>query len=146
MAACVAFPLVDPLPSTDSAASDSPALFARFSGTMRSSDSPQTCVAAVRHFACAVRPRSRTSEGGTCGVSRFPCCEFPRMLRVFDSAAPWGGLPYRRTACGLPHDIIRSARGRNAFGAQRLACVYPCPGYTRDVTIASVGLGAKASG
>ena len=44
----VAFPLVDPLPSTDSAAAFGPALFARFSGTMGPSDSLETCMSGVR--------------------------------------------------------------------------------------------------
>src|SRR5207253_2256142 len=46
-------------------------------------------------------------------------------------------------SCCLPHVMTRSARRSVDFGAQWLACVYPCPGYTRDLTIASVGLGAR---
>jgi hypothetical protein len=40
------FPLVDLLPSTDSAAAMGPALFARFVSTTRSSDSSETCMLA----------------------------------------------------------------------------------------------------
>ena len=52
----------------------------------------------------------------------------------------------RRRACGLPHVRTRSARGSGDFGGQYLACVYPCPSNTRDVTIAGAGLGAEAVG
>ena len=87
----VAFPLVDPLPSTDSAAAIEPALFARFSGTMESSDSLETCMSAVRQIAFSDRP-PQLSRGGVSRVSRFPCKEFPRMRRVSDSAASTSGL------------------------------------------------------
>ena len=80
---CSAFPLVDPLPSTGSA-DDDPSLFARFLGTMGPSDSLETCMSEVRRFAFSARP---TLCGGVSWVSRFPCKEFPRMRRVFDSAA-----------------------------------------------------------
>ena len=87
---CVAFPLVDPLPSTDSAAAIGPALFARFSGTMGPSDSLETCMSGVRQYAFPDRPAS--CDEGVSRVSRFPCIEFPRMRRVSDSAASMGGL------------------------------------------------------
>jgi hypothetical protein len=85
-----AFPLVGPLPSTDSATAFRPALFARFSGTMGPSDSLETCMSGVRHNAFPDRPTP-------CGVrvsrvSRFPCIEFPHMRRVSDSAASTSGL------------------------------------------------------
>lgn len=85
-----AFPLVSPLSSTDSAAAFGPALFARFSGTMGPSDSPATCMSGVRQNAFPVRPAPRGE--GVFRVSRFPCRKFPRMHRVFDSAALSGGL------------------------------------------------------
>src|SRR3989442_11454663 len=46
------FPLVDPLPSTDSATAGWPVLFARFVGTTRSSDSSSTCATRLQliHF------------------------------------------------------------------------------------------------
>ena len=88
--ACVAFPLVDPPPSTDSAAAVGPALFARFLGTMGPSDSRETCMSAVRPWAFPDRP---ASEGeGVSRVSRFPCKEFPGMRRVSDSAAFLGDV------------------------------------------------------
>ncbi len=87
---CVSFPLVDPLPSTDSAAAFRPALFARFFGTMGPSDSLETCMSDVRHIAFSNRP-SPDGEGIS-RVSRFPRKEFPRMHRVFDSAASMSGL------------------------------------------------------
>jgi len=80
----VAFPLVDPLPSTDSAAAYVPALFARFSGTMESSDSLETCMSDVRPKAFSDRP-PQDFCWGVSRVSRFPRREFPRMHRVFDS-------------------------------------------------------------
>ena len=89
---CVSFPLVDPLPSTDSAAAIRPALFARFSGTMGPSDSLETCMSAVRQFAFSDRP-SPDGEGFS-RVSRFPRKEFRRMHRVFDSAASTDDLRF----------------------------------------------------
>jgi hypothetical protein len=82
----VAFPLVDPLPSTSSVA-EGPALFARFLGTMGPSDSLKTCMSEVRQQAFSDRPLPPSGEGVS-RVSRFPCVEFPHMLRVSDSAAP----------------------------------------------------------
>src|SRR5215510_3015269 len=84
--ACGAFPLVALLPSADSAANASaPALFARFVGTMRPSDSPQTCMSTLRPLAFFDRP---TLDGsvGVCRASRFPRMELPHMPRVSDSA------------------------------------------------------------
>src|SRR5262249_6020144 len=55
--ACGAFPLVDLLPSADSAANaPALALFARFTGTMRPSDSLQTCMSTLRPLAFFDRP------------------------------------------------------------------------------------------
>src|SRR5262249_42529844 len=84
--ACVAFPSVDLLPSADSAANaPAPALFARFSGTMRPSDSLQTCMSTVRPLAFFDRP-TLLSSVGVCRASRFPRMELPHMPRVSDSA------------------------------------------------------------
>lgn len=52
----------------------------------------------------------------------------------------------RQLTCGLPHVRTRSARGSGDFGGQYLACVYPYPSNTRDVTIASAGRGAETVG
>src|SRR5262245_60566876 len=80
------FPLVALLPSADSAANaPAPALFARFSGTMRSSDSLQTCMSTVRPSAFFDRP-TLLSSVGVCRASRFPRMELPHMPRVSDSA------------------------------------------------------------
>src|SRR4029453_7409138 len=55
--ACGAFPLVDLLPSADSAANAyASTLFPRFVGTMRPSDSPQTCMSTLRLLAFFDRP------------------------------------------------------------------------------------------
>ena len=83
---CRTFPLADPLPSTGSVAVWA-ALFARFFGTIRSSDSSKACESAVRRIAFSDRS-SPPSGGDTFEVSRFPCTEFPRMLKVFDSVVP----------------------------------------------------------
>src|SRR5215813_294706 len=84
--ACGAFPLVALLPSADSAANASaPALFARFVGTMRPSDSLQTCMSTLRLLAFFDRP-ALLSSVGVCRVSRFPRMEFPHVPRVSDSA------------------------------------------------------------
>ena len=85
--ACGAFPLVDLLSSADSAANAScaSALFARFVGTMRPSDSPQTCMSTLRLLAFFDRP-TPPSCVGVCRASRFSRMEFPHMPRVSDSA------------------------------------------------------------
>src|SRR5262249_34148070 len=86
--ACRAFPLVYLLPSADSAANASaPSLFARFIGTMRTSDSLQTCMCALRPLVFFDRPALLSSLGG-CRASRFPRMELPHMTRVSDSAVP----------------------------------------------------------
>src|SRR5262249_60081864 len=77
--ACGAFPLVALLPSADSAANASaPTLFARFSGTMRPSDSPQTCMSTLRLLAFFDLP-TLISSARLCRASRFPPMEFPHM-------------------------------------------------------------------
>src|SRR4029453_4832970 len=83
--ACGAFPLVALLPSADSAANAyTSALFARFVGTMRPSDSPQTFMSTLRLLAFFDRP---TPSGvGVCRASRFSRMEFSHMPRVSDSA------------------------------------------------------------
>src|SRR5262249_423621 len=84
--ACGAFPLVDLLSSADSAANASAlALFARFVGTTRPSDSLQTCMSTLRLLAFSDRPTS-PSRVGICRASRFPRMELPHVPRVSDSA------------------------------------------------------------
>src|SRR5215468_9759180 len=85
--ACVAFPLVALLPSADAAANAycASTLFARFSGTMRPSDSPQTYMSTLRPLAFFDRP-TLLSRVGVCRASRFPRMELPHMPRVSDSA------------------------------------------------------------
>src|SRR5262249_47044235 len=84
--ACGAFPLVDLLPSANSAANASaPALFARFTGTTRPSDSLQTCMSTLRLLAFFDRP-TPPSRVGVCRASRFSRMELPHMPRVSDSA------------------------------------------------------------
>src|SRR5262249_43955696 len=86
--ACGAFPLVDLLPSADSAANaPALALFARFTGTMRPSDSLQTCMSTLRPLAFFDRP-TLPSRVGVCRVSRFSRMELPHVPRVSDSAVP----------------------------------------------------------
>ena len=57
---------------------------------MGSSDSLETCVSGVRQDAFPDRPAP--GRVGVSRVSRFPCMEFSRVRRVFDSAASRGGL------------------------------------------------------
>src|SRR5262249_58763201 len=84
--ACGAFPLPDLLPSADSAANAyPPALFVRFVGTMRPSDSPQTYTSTLRLLAFFDRP-TLLSSVGVCRASRFPRMELPHMPRVSYSA------------------------------------------------------------
>ena len=64
-------------------------LFARFAGTMRPSDSSQTCMSKLRLLAFFDRP-TLPSRVGVCEVSRFSRMEFPHMPRVSDSAVPKG--------------------------------------------------------
>ena len=102
------FPLVDPLPSTDSASANGPVLFARFVGTTGSSDSSETCMSA---YGLRLRRPSRVpKDAGVSEVSRFSHMEFPSMHRVFDSAALQDGSRWRRPPYGLPHKCTRSAR------------------------------------
>src|SRR5271157_4725155 len=92
------FPLVGRLPSTISASIL--LLFDGFSGTMQPSDFPEAYTPDVRQLAFSGRP-ALPSWTGTFGISRFPCKEFPHMLRVSDCAgpsydlrlAPWSVLP-----------------------------------------------------
>src|SRR5215471_18948529 len=84
--ACGAFPLVNLLPSADSAANAyASTLFARFLGTTRPSDSLQTCMSTLRPLAFFDRP-TLLSSVGICRASRFPRMELPHMPRVSDSA------------------------------------------------------------
>src|SRR5215470_10498846 len=67
--ACGAFPLVDLLPSADSAANAyPPALFARFVGTTRPSDSLQTCMSTLRPLAFFNRPPTAIQCGRLQGL------------------------------------------------------------------------------
>ena len=80
------FPLAGLLPSADSDANAyASTLFARFVGTMRPSDSPQTCMSKLRLLAFFDRP-ALPSSVGVCRASRFSRMEFPHMPRVSDSA------------------------------------------------------------
>ena len=64
-------------------------LFARFVGTTSTSDSPATCMSGSDVLAFPDRS-APPSGAGAAGVSRFSRMEFPRMCRVFDSAASKG--------------------------------------------------------
>ena len=105
---CASFPLVGPLPSTDSAAASGPALFARFSGTMRPSDSLKTCMSAVRQ---RLRGPSRALRRGS--FQGLPVS----VQRVSTHAQ---GLRLRgvhgRLAIGVAHDVAfpTSEQGRHA--------------------------------
>ena len=68
---CSVFSLVSPLPSTDSAGSGTPPLFAGFFGTMGLSDSPATCMSDLWPRAFSDRSASM-GEADVAGVSRLP--------------------------------------------------------------------------
>src|SRR5215475_1373164 len=74
------FPLRTPRPTLPALA-----LFARFTGTMRPSDSLQTCMSTLRPLAFFDRP-ALLSSVGVCRASRFPRMELSHMPRVSDSA------------------------------------------------------------
>ena len=87
-----------------------PPSFAGCSGTTQSSDSPQPCMSDARHLAWSDRSADSPSSADSCGVSRFPCREFPRMrrtakpsFRVCDCAGSVGGSPV------LPPAVLPSA-------------------------------------
>jgi hypothetical protein len=101
-ASCLAFLLVGSLSSADSAEGSAPSLFVGFAGTTDPSDCPATCTSALPPKAFADRSVSRDSDFA--GLSRFSRLEFPRMLRVFDSAADARTLPWRCWRCCLLHD------------------------------------------
>ena len=97
------------LPSADSAANAyaPPALFARFTGTMRPSDSPQTCMSTLRPLAFFDRP-TLLSSVGVCRASRFPRMELPHMPRVSDSGVEGPLAPYAALHVAFP--ISRQGR------------------------------------
>ena len=106
---CVSFPLVDPLPSTGSAAAFGPALFARFFGTMRPSDSLETSMSDVRRSAFSDRP-SPCGEG----VSRVSPISAQRVSTHAQVLRLRG--VHERLAIGVAHDVAfpLSGQGRHA--------------------------------
>ena len=72
--------------------------------------------------------------------------EFLKMLRFCDSAVPLGGLAKRSPLGCLPNTQTVSTHGKRDFGAQWLACLYHCCGYTRAVAGTSVQLAASVFG
>ena len=109
------FSLVSPLPSTNSAGSGAPPLFAGFFGTMELCDSPLTSMSDLwpRAFSDRSAPMEKTD---VTGVSRLPWGKFPTVLVVSDSV---GGLIelaviVRHDYC-LPHIKIRSATSQGCF-------------------------------
>ncbi len=118
VAVCREFLSVGCLPSAISAGGP-PLLFDGFSGTMQSSDFPQAYTPDVRQSAFSGRP-ALPSWTGTFGISRFPCKEFPHMLRVLDCAgsahdsrlAPCAILPSALVnAVGTPKELISQLNG-----------------------------------
>jgi len=116
------FPLVGPLPSTASADESAPSLFGSFSGTMGPSDFPSACMSDVRLLTFSDRPIAPSAVGAD-GISRFPCKEFPRIHRVFDSAgsehdshiASCPMLPsVLDNAVGTPETLISELNGWSA--------------------------------
>ena len=113
------FPSVGRLPSTASADGSVPVVVRRLLGTTRPSDFPRACMSGVR--SCDLpRPTRRTIAAGARGISRFPCEEFPRMLRVSDCAGSEGGSPMTPPSVlpsaslngvGTPEDLISQLDG-----------------------------------
>lgn len=64
-------------------------------------------------------------------ISRFSNIECPRMLRVSDSAGSiYNSLLNAVISYCLPYRFTRSAPWIGDFGAQWLACVFPCQRFT----------------
>jgi hypothetical protein len=107
------FPSVDRLPSTSSANGSSPSLFGGFSGTTRPSDFPRACMPGFWFVTFSGRP-AVPSTTDTCGISRFPRKEFPRMLRVSDCAGSSGGLPIAPPSVwpSASHNSVGTPEGR----------------------------------
>ena len=116
--------LADPLPSTDSAGLLT--LFARFPGTMRSSDFPASCMSGVWGVPFPDRSADPSATDDV-GISRFPCEEFPRMRRVFDVRGVRGRLA-GGAGLGVAFRFRKQRRhsGLPDCAAQWLACVCPC--------------------
>ena len=86
---------------------------------MPSSDFPASCMSGVR----VVPFPDRSIDPSTvddAGISRFPCKEFPRMLRVFDCAGSEDGSPMTPPSVwpsasdngvGTPEDLISQLNG-----------------------------------
>ncbi len=104
----LAFLLVGPLSSTDSAAAFGPALFARFLGTMGPSDSLETCMSAVRQ--CLLGPSHTLRRGSFQGlpISVQRVSTHAQGLRLRDV--------HERLAIGVVHDVAfpLSEQGRHA--------------------------------
>ncbi len=140
-----AFPLGDPLSSTDSAAGV-PVLFIRFAGTMGPSDFPRACTPAVPPEAFSGRSNLPWHLGNSwdlpvlaLGMSAH--AQVLRLRRVRRCLAK-----SRLRRCCLLQVRIRSAHGSDDFGAQWLACVSSCRCHTRNVAIASVRFEARVTG
>jgi len=82
---------ISPLSSADSPAVGFPALFARFSGTMRLSDFPETCTSAVWHRTFS--DRSTSEEVEVPGISQLPRGMFPTVRVVSDSVGVTSDSP-----------------------------------------------------
>jgi hypothetical protein len=131
--ACGAFPLVALLSSADSAANAyASTLFARFLGTMRPSDSPQTCMSTLRLLAFFDRPTP--SSVGSAGPPGSRAWSFPTCLGSLTPRCQRTARACRCPSYSLPRIKTRSAHRSGDFGAPYLACGYPCQRFARALS------------
>ena len=130
VAVSLVFPLVGPLPSTNSA--DSSSLFARFIGTMGPSDSPTLYTPVLRTY--LHRPFRPPSRADGAGVSRFSSMKLhvrrvpvtppgptaTRLLRRSRFCHPLG-----TTKAAPGNRFFRSSIARLALLCQRFASLLP---------------------
>ena len=104
------FPLVGPLPSTDSAADD-PALFARFVGTMGPSDSLKTCMSG--YGTCLPRPSPTDNRRGS--LQGLPV--LAHGVSTHAQGLRLRGV-HKRLAINIAHDVAfpLSGQSRHAEG------------------------------
>src|SRR5262249_36135978 len=90
-----------------------PTLFGGFPGSTRPSDFPRACVPGFRFVTFSGRPDAPSAPGAP-GTSRFPCGEFPRMLRVSDCAGSSGGSPIAPPSVwpSASHNSVGTPEGR----------------------------------
>src|SRR5215208_2065489 len=119
-----AFPLASALGSTGSAA-DRSALFVGFTATMAESDFPPPCIIGFGSSPSRCGPPASSGDGQT-RTSRFPYKELPHMPGSLTTPARPGARDNAPVRVAF-HDGYRvGVPGIVVFGAQYLACTFPC--------------------